>query len=102
VAEIARFIVSRPDVSLLLAELRDHPQDPIYAPLLAALLTAAQTLDSTAPSQGVSATTTDLGIPAEYADQFRTWLAHRAVRASRMTGDQGKAAVFKRIWQSMR
>ena len=98
--ETAWLVVSRTDVNLLLAELRDNPQNPIYAPLLAALLAAAHTLDSTAPSQSASPTTTDLGIPAEYADQFRTWLAHRAVRAS-STGDQGNAAALKRIWQSM-
>jgi hypothetical protein len=99
VAQTAWFVVSRTDVSLLLAELRDQPHEALYALLLEALLAAAQTLEASAPSQGASPTTTRLGLPAEHADPFRIWLARATLRASR-SGDHGKAAAFKRIYES--
>jgi hypothetical protein len=98
-AETASFVVSRADVTLLLAELRDHPSDPVYAPLLEALLAAAQTLEAGAPSQGASDPTTRLGLPAEHVQPFRMWLARAALRASRV-GQHGEAAAFKRVWES--
>jgi hypothetical protein len=35
-ADTPSLVVTRADVSLLLAELRDQPSDPLYAPLLEA------------------------------------------------------------------
>jgi hypothetical protein len=101
VAQTAWFVVSRTDVTLLLAELRDQPPDAFHGPLLEGLLSAAQTLEAGAPSQGATLTTTRLGLPAEHADPFRIWLARATVRADR-GGDKGKAVALKRIWESMR
>ena len=98
-AQTASFIVSRTDVTQLLAELRDHPSDPLYAPLLEALLTAAQRLEAGAPSQGASETTTQLIIPAEHAEPFKAWLLRASVRASR-AGEDEKVVALKRIWAS--
>jgi hypothetical protein len=89
-------VVSRTDVSLLLAELREQPDDALYAPLLEALLVVARTLEARAPS-----TTTYLDLPGEHAEPFRAWLTQAALRASR-SGDHAKAAAFKRIWASMK
>ena len=99
-APTAWFVVSRTDVSLLLAELRDQPHETLHGALLEALLAAAQTLEASAPSQGAFPTTTRLGLSAEHADPFRIWLARATLRASR-SGDQGKAVAFKRIWESI-
>ena len=88
-------------MSLLLAELRDQPSEPLYAPLLQALLAAAQTLEAGAPSQGASPTTTRLGLLTEHADAFRAWLLRAAVRANR-AGEHPRAAAFERLWESMR
>jgi hypothetical protein len=100
-AETAWFSVSRTDVSLLLAELRDQPPEPFHSPLLEGLLPAAQTLEAYASSQGASPTTTPLGLPAEHAEPFKFWLFRAAVQASR-AGDHPKAAALKRIRESMR
>jgi hypothetical protein len=100
-AETAQFVVSRMDLTLLLAELRDHPSDPLYSPLLEALLTAAQRLDAGAPSQGASETKIHLIIPAEHAEPFKFWLLRASVRASQASEDS-KAVAFKRIRESMR
>ena len=93
------FIVSRTDVGLLLAELREQAQGPFHVLLLKALVAAAQTLEASAPSQGATPTTTRLGLPAEHAEPFKLWLVRAAVRASR-SGDPVKAAALKRIWES--
>jgi hypothetical protein len=73
----------------------------VYAPLLEALLAAAQTLDAKAPSQGVSPTTTDLSLPAEHAESLRAWLEGAMLRAS-SGNDNARADALARIWASMR
>ena len=99
-AQTARYVVNRADVDMLLTELREQPQDAVYAAaLLAALLVAMQTLDTMPATQRASPTTTELILTAEHAGPFRIWLASATLRASRASY-HGKAQAFKRVYES--
>jgi hypothetical protein len=86
-----RFLVSRRDVYLLLAELRDHLPKPntLYAALLEQLLGAAAFLDTG------SADKTDLELPEKDAQAFREWLKRAEIRE--IAGDPAKSNAFARL-----
>jgi hypothetical protein len=94
VAEIARFYVTRKDVDLVLAELRNQrPTDVHYAALLAALLDAAARLATDASRLDTGhEQMTDLPppLPEEHAQPFREWLQCTVMRWS-SAGDHVKA-----------
>ena len=78
-----RFLVSRADVNVLLAELSDHHPEGLYAPLLEALLAAAARLDTSAARLDTGrAQTTDLMLADRYVVPFHEWLERAAFRES--------------------
>jgi hypothetical protein len=79
----ARFHVTRKDVDLILAELANHPQTVLYAPLMQALLAAAAELETHASRLDTGhPQTTELPLPQEHASLFRSWLRDAAIRAA--------------------
>jgi hypothetical protein len=103
VAGIARFAVSRKDVDLVLAELRNQrPTDVQYAALLAALQDVAVRLDTDASRLDTGhEQMTDLLLPEEHAQPFREWLQRTVMRWS-SAGDHAKAQAFARLHGSER
>jgi hypothetical protein len=98
VVEIARFYVTRKDVDLVLAGLRNQrPTDVHYAALLAALLDAAARLATDASRLDTGhEQMTDLLLPEEHAQPFREWLQCTVMRWS-SAGDHVKAQAFARL-----
>jgi hypothetical protein len=103
VSGIVRFAVSRKDVDLVLAELRNQlPADALYGALMAAVLDAAVRLDTEASRLDTShEQTTELRLPEEHAQPFREWLQRAVVRWS-AAGDHAKAQAFARVHGSER
>jgi hypothetical protein len=103
VADIARFAVSRKDVDLVLAELRNQrPTDVLHAALLAAMHDAAVRLDTDASRLNTGhEQMTDLLLPEEHAQPFREWL-QRAVMRWSSADDHAKAQAFARLHGSER
>jgi hypothetical protein len=95
-----RFLVSRADVNVLLAELSDHHPEGLYAPLLEALLAAVARLDTSAARLDTGrAQTTDLMLADRYGEPFHEWLERAALRES-TAGNPAKAQVFARVRDS--
>jgi hypothetical protein len=98
------FVVSRSDVNLMLAELRDHHPEALSAlwtPLLEALVAASAALDTDASRLDTGhRQTTGLHVPAEHVELFQQWLEQSALRA--VTTDPAKAQAFVRIRDSSR
>jgi hypothetical protein len=103
VSGVARFAISRKDVELVLAELRNQlPADVLYAALMAAVLDAAARLDTEASRLDTShEQTTELRLPEEHAQPFREWL-QRAVMRWSSVGDHAKAQALARLHGSER
>jgi hypothetical protein len=100
---IVRFAVSRDDMDLVLAELRNQrPTDVLYAALLAALHDAAVRLDTDASRLDTGhEQMTELLLPGEHAQPFREWLQRTVMRWS-SAGDHAKAQAFARVHGSER
>lgn len=97
------FKVTRTDVNLILAELRDDVPDALNAPLMSALLAASKRLDRDAALLADTRyeQTTDLWLPEKHAQPFREWLDRAALRRSAV-GDHGTAQAFVHLRGSER
>jgi hypothetical protein len=102
VPKTVRFDITREDLNLLLAELRDYHGTAWFDALVNALLEAVAALDTHASRLDTShPQETELPLAEEHAPAFRQWLEDAATRAHG-AGDHAKADAFARVRASER